>query len=73
MTGFHSAAAGGTFWPQPVPILVVASPQDDTGPAPRDAVLTKTCLLPTLLEAASRLLLRGVLPAPSGLPEAPPA
>ena len=47
-----------------VPILVVtASPQDNGDSDGPDAVLTKPCLLPTLL-AASRLLLRGVMPAP---------
>ena len=48
-----------------VPILVVtASPQDNPDTDCPDAVLTKPCLLPTLL-AASRLLLRRVLsPAP---------
>jgi len=47
-----------------VPILVVtASPQDNSDSDGPDAVLTKPCLLPTLL-AASRLLLRGVMPAP---------
>jgi CheY-like chemotaxis protein len=46
-----------------VPILVVtASPQDDPDSDCPDAVLMKPCLLPTLL-AASRLLLRRVLPA----------
>ena len=71
--GFHSAADGGTIWREPVPILVVtASPQDDTGGAPPDALVTKPSLLPTLL-GAPRLLLRGVLPAPPRLPEAPPA
>ncbi len=44
-----------------VPILVVtASPQDSPDTDCPDAVLTKPCLLPTLL-AASRLLLRRVL------------
>ena len=44
-----------------VPILVVtASPQDNPDTDCFDAVLTKPCLLPTLL-AASRLLLRRVL------------
>jgi CheY-like chemotaxis protein len=44
-----------------VPILVVtASPQDNPDTDCPDAVLTKPCLLPTLL-AASRLLLRRVL------------
>ena len=56
-----------------IPILVVtASPQDDTGPSCPDAVLTKPCLLTTLL-AASRLLLRRTLPAPSRRPAAPAA
>ena len=56
-----------------IPILVVtASPQDDAGSKCPDAVLTKPCLLPTLL-AASRLLLRRVLPAPSWPPAAPAA
>ena len=51
-----------------VPILVVtASPQDNTDSDCPDAVLTKPCLLPTLL-AASRLLLRRVMPAPSRPP-----
>ena len=54
-----------------VPILVVtASPQDNPDSDCPDAVLTKPCLLPTLL-AASRLLLRRVLPAsrpPAALP-----
>jgi len=46
-----------------VPILVVtASPQDNPDSDCPDAVLTKPCLLPTLL-AACRLLLRRVLPA----------
>ena len=46
-----------------VPILVVtASPQDDPNSGCADAVLTKPCLLSTLL-AASRLLLRRALPA----------
>ena len=45
-----------------IPILVVtASPQDDPDSEYPDAVLTKPCLLPTLL-AASRLLLSRVLP-----------
>ena len=53
-----------------VPILVVtASPQDDPDSDCPDAVLMKPCLLPTLL-AASRLLLRRVLPAPSTPPTA---
>lgn len=56
-----------------IPILVVtASPQDDSGSDCPDAVLTKPCLLPTLL-AASRLLLRRVLPAASQPPAAPTA
>jgi CheY-like chemotaxis protein len=55
-----------------VPILVVtASPQDDPDSACPDAVLTKPCLLPTLL-AASRLLLRRVLPATDSRPPAAP-
>jgi DNA-binding response OmpR family regulator len=56
-----------------VPILVVvtASPQDNPDSGCPDAVLTKPCLLPTLL-AASRLLLRRVLAAPSR-PAAPSA
>ena len=55
-----------------IPILVVtASPQDSGLDCP-DAVLTKPCLLPTLL-AASRLLLRRVLPAPSLPPNVPTA
>jgi CheY-like chemotaxis protein len=55
-----------------VPILVVtASPQDNPDSGCFDAVLTKPCLLPTLL-AASRLLLRRVLAAPSR-PAAPTA
>jgi CheY-like chemotaxis protein len=54
-----------------VPILVVtASPQDNPDSEGADAVLTKPCLLPTLL-AASRLLLRRVVPAAP--PAAPPA
>jgi CheY-like chemotaxis protein len=54
-----------------VPILVVtASPQDNPDSDCPDAVLTKPCLLPTLL-AASRLLLRRVMPA-SSRPPAPP-
>jgi len=53
-----------------VPILVVtASPQDDPDSDCPDAVLMKPCLLPTLL-AASRLLLRRVLPAASTPPTA---
>ena len=57
-----------------VPILVVtASPQDDPDSEYPDAVLTKPCLLPTLL-AASRLLLSRVLPTTgSRSPAAPPA
>jgi CheY-like chemotaxis protein len=55
-----------------VPILVVtASPQDNPDSDCPDAVLTKPCLLPTLL-AASRLLLRRVMPA-SSRPPAPTA
>jgi CheY-like chemotaxis protein len=55
-----------------VPILVVtASPQDDPDSDCPDAVLTKPCLLPTLL-AASRLLLRRVLPPASARPPAAP-
>jgi CheY-like chemotaxis protein len=51
-----------------IPILVVtASPQDAADPFCPDAVLTKPCLLSTLL-AASRLLLRRVVPEPSQLP-----
>jgi CheY-like chemotaxis protein len=51
-----------------VPILVVtASPQDDSDSDCPDAVLTKPCLLPTLL-AASRLLLSRVLPAGAARP-----
>ena len=54
-----------------IPILVVtASPQDDAGSDCPDAVLTKPCLLPTLL-AASRLLLRRVVPPASRPPAAP--
>jgi CheY-like chemotaxis protein len=46
-----------------IPILVVtASPQDAFGEDCPDAVLTKPCLLPTLL-AASRLLLQRVMPS----------
>ena len=56
-----------------VPILVVtASPQDNPDPDCIDAVLTKPCLIPTLL-AASHLLLRRVLPAASRAPAAPTA
>ena len=56
-----------------VPILVVtASPQDNSDSEGPDAVLTKPCLLPTLL-AASRLLLRRVMPTPSRAPVAPTA
>lgn len=56
-----------------VPILVVtASPQDNPDTDCPDAVLTKPCLLPTFL-AASRLLLRRVLPAVARPPAAPPA
>ena len=55
-----------------IPILVVtASPQDDHDTECPDAILTKPCLLPTLL-AASRLLLRRVLPS-SRVPAAPTA
>jgi CheY-like chemotaxis protein len=55
-----------------VPILVVtASPQDDPDSDCPDAVLTKPCLLPTLL-AASRLLLRRVLPAAVSRPPTAP-
>lgn len=55
---------------QQVPILVVtASPQDDPNQECADAVLTKPCLLPTLL-AASRLLLRRVLTAGAARPAA---
>jgi CheY-like chemotaxis protein len=59
---------------RPIPILVVtASPQDDPDSDCADAVLTKPCLLPTLL-AASRLLLSRVLPtAVSRPPTAPTA
>jgi CheY-like chemotaxis protein len=46
-----------------IPILVVtASPQDTFDDQCPDAVLTKPCLLPTLL-AASRLLLQRVMPS----------
>jgi two-component system phosphate regulon response regulator PhoB len=57
-----------------VPILVVtASPQDDPDSDYPDAVLTRPCLLPTLL-AASRLLPSRVRPtAVSRLPAAPTA
>lgn len=56
-----------------VPILVVtASPQDNPDSDCLDAVLTKPCLLPTFL-AASRLLLRRVMAAPSRPPAAPTA
>ena len=57
-----------------VPILAVtASPQDNNEhPDGPDAVLMKPCLLPTLL-AASRLLLRRVLPAATLTPAAPTA
>src|SRR5687768_11113970 len=56
-----------------VPILVVtASPQDNSDSDCPDAVLTKPCLLPPLL-AASRLLLRRVLPAAPRPPAAPTA
>ena len=44
-------------------LVVTASPQDAAGEDCSDAVLTKPCLLPTLL-AASRLLLQRVMPAP---------
>lgn len=55
-----------------VPILVVtASPQDDPDSNCPDAVLTKPCLLPTLL-AASRLLLRRVLPPAAACPPGAP-
>src|SRR5215218_8479395 len=55
-----------------VPILVVtASPQDDPDSDCPDAVLTKPCLLPTLL-AASRLLLRRELPTTALRPPAAP-
>ena len=55
-----------------VPILVVtASPQDDADSDYPDAVLTKPCLLPTLL-AASRLLLSRVLPTAVSRPPAAP-
>jgi CheY-like chemotaxis protein len=55
-----------------VPILVVtASPQDDPDSDCPDAVLTKPCLLPTLL-AASKLLIRRVLPASASRPPAAP-
>ena len=55
-----------------VPILVVtASPQDAPDSDCPDAVLTKPCLLPTLL-AASRLLLRRVLPPAAARPPAAP-
>jgi CheY-like chemotaxis protein len=55
-----------------VPILVVtASPRDNSDSDGPDAVLTKPCLLPTFL-AASRLLLRRVMAAPSQ-PSAPVA
>jgi CheY-like chemotaxis protein len=55
-----------------VPILVVtASPQDDPDSDCPDAVLAKPCLLPTLL-AASRLLLRRVLPPAMARPPAAP-
>ena len=56
-----------------VPILVVtASPQDNPDFGCPDAVLTKPCLLPTFL-AASRLLLRRVMPTTSRPPAAPTA
>ena len=55
-----------------VPILVVtASPQDAPDSECPDAVLTKPCLLPTLL-AASRLLLSRVLPTAVSRPPAAP-
>jgi CheY-like chemotaxis protein len=55
-----------------VPILVVtASPQDDPDSDCPDAILTKPCLLPTLL-AAARLLLRRVLPTAASRPPAAP-
>ena len=55
-----------------VPILVVtASPQDDPDSDCPDAVLTKPCLLPTLL-AASRLLLSRVLPTAASRPPTAP-
>jgi DNA-binding response OmpR family regulator len=51
-----------------VPILVVtALPQDNADSDCPNAVLTKPCLLQTFL-AASRLLLRRVMPAPSRPP-----
>jgi CheY-like chemotaxis protein len=53
-----------------IPVLVVsASPQDPAGADCPDAILTKPCLLPTLL-AASRLLLRRVMPTHAGKPSA---
>ena len=55
-----------------IPILVVtASPQDDPDSDYSDAVLTKPCLLPTLL-AASRLLLTRVLPTAASRPPTAP-
>ena len=55
-----------------IPILVgTASPQDDPDSAYPDAVLTKPCLLPTLL-AASRLLLSRVLPTAVSRPPTVP-
>jgi CheY-like chemotaxis protein len=55
-----------------IPILVVtASPQDNPDSDYSDAVLTKPCLLPTLL-AASRLLLSRVLPTAVSRPPAAP-
>jgi DNA-binding response OmpR family regulator len=55
-----------------VPILVVtASPQDDPDSEYPDAVLSKPCLLPTLL-AASRLLLSRVLPTAVSRPPTGP-
>ena len=72
---------GDTLWreggvrcvmPGQVPILVVtASPQADPDSDCPDAVLTKPCLLPTLL-AASRLLLSRVLPTAASRPPAAP-
>jgi hypothetical protein len=63
-----------TLWREQVPILVVtASPQDDPDSDCPDAGLTRASLLPTLL-AASRLLLRRVLPpAEARSPAAPTA
>ena len=48
-----------------------ASPQGDPDSFCPDALLTKPCLLPTLL-AAARLLLRRVLPATVSRPPAAP-